>query len=279
MRMSVCRGYVYLMVATLGVLCVPGAASAQYRPMAMAGAAIAEDYRIEAAYHWWNAEPTLIVNSESLGILGSDVDLISDLGIAKKRLGVFDVTLKPGRKHRLRYQHLPIKYTTDAFPVTRAFVFNGQRFTVGLPVTTTVDFTTDTFGYNFDFLSFSRGFVGAGIHVMLTNIDVDLQSPIGNEFFAQSAPIPAFSFAGRGYLTPKFAVDAELRFFRIPESIEEQIDGDGSYSDFDIHGTYNFNRYVGAQLGYRRTTIFYSAEFDTGDLKFKGLYFGGVVRY
>ncbi len=58
-----------------------------------------------------------------------------------------------------------------------------------------------------------------------------------------------------------------------------QIEGDGSYNDFDIHATYNFNKYVGAQLGWRKTTIFYEADRDSGDLKFTGLYFGGVVRY
>lgn len=278
MRMSVCRVYGALFLGTLGLLASAATASAQYRPVS-SGPGIAEDYHIEASYNWWNAQPTLIVNSEALGILGTDVDLISDLGIEKKRLGKLDLVLKPGKKHRLRYQHLPITYTTDAFPVTREFVFNGQRYRVGLPVTTNVDFTTDTFGYTFDFLHFARGFVGAGVNVMLANIDVSLESPIGAEFVQQSAPIPAFNFSGRGYLTPNLSIDAEMKFFRIPESIERQIEGDGSYTDFDLHATYNINKYIGAQLGWRKTAMFYTAEADTGDLKFTGLYFGGVVRY
>jgi hypothetical protein len=142
-----------------------------------------------------------------------------------------------------------------------------------------VDFSNDTFGYEFDFLYFSRGFVGAGINATLTNIDVNLRSPIGAEFIETSAPIPSFNFAGRGYVTPNLAVDAELKFFRIPESIERQIEGDGSYTDFDIRGTYNINKYIGAHLGWRKTSVFYTVDNDTGDLKFKGLYFGGVVRY
>lgn len=262
----------------LGLLSAPAIASAQYRPAKNAGA-IGEDYHIEASYNWWNAEPSLIVNSESLGILGTDVDLVSDLGIEKHRLGVIDVVLKPSKKHRFKYQHLPITYTTDAFPVQRSFVFNGQRYNVGLPVTTTVDFTTDSFGYEYDFLYFKRGFVGASVNMKLTNIDVDLQSPIGAEFFKQAAPIPAFGFSGRGYVTPNLAVDSTLTLFRIPKSLEEQLDGDGSYTDFDLHATYNINKYVGTQLGWRKTTIFYSTTEDTGDLKFKGIYFGGVVRY
>ena len=80
-------------------------------------------------------------------------------------------------------------------------------------------------------------------------------------------------------MTPEFSIEAELSLFRIPDSISEQLDGDGSYTDFDLHGTYNFNKNVGAQMGWRRTRIFYNVDLDTGDLQFKGLYFGGVVRY
>lgn len=267
----------FLTVAVVGVLLAPHTAAAQYRPAA--SGAIGEDYHIEAAYSWWDAEPSLLVNSQALGILGTNVDLISDLGITKKRLGKFDLVLKPSRKHRFKFQRLPIKYEVDAYPVQRSFVFNGQRFTVGLPVSTTVDFSTYSFGYEYDFLYFPRGFVGANINLKYTNINVDLQSPIGAEFFTQAAPIPAVGFAGRGYITRNFAIDGEFTFFRIPDSIEEQLEGDGSYNDFDIHGTYNFNKYVGAQGGWKKTTIFYQGLSDSGDLKFSGIYFGGVVRY
>ena len=279
MPMSVCRVYVVVLLGTLGLLANSATATAQYRGRTQTPPAIGEDYHIEAAYGWWNADPDLIVNSESLGILGTDVDLISDLGITQHRLGKFDLVLRPAKKHRLKYQRLPIKYNVDAYPVQREFVFNGQRYTVGLPVTTSVDFSSHSFGYEYDFLYFKRGFVGANINMKLTNINVDLQSPIGAEFFEQPAPIPSFGFAGRGYIHPNVAVDAEMTFFRIPESLEETLDGDGSYNDFDLHFTYNVTKYVGTQVGWRKTTIFYEAAQDRGDLKFTGWYFGGVVRY
>ena len=279
MRMSVCRVYAFVSVVTLGLLAAPSAAQAQYRPLPPGGGGIAEDYHIEAAYGWWNAKPELIVRSESLGIPGTDVDLISDLGIKKHRLGKFNLVLKPTKKHRFKYEHLPIKYDTDAFPVPVSFVFNGQRYNIGLPVTTTVDFSTDSFGYEYDFIHQPWGFIGVNINAKLTTIDVNLESPVGTEFFRQVAPIPAFGFAGRGYVTPNVSIDGEFTFFRIPKSLEEQLEGDGSYNDFDLHATYNVNKYVGAQLGWRKTTIFYQTSTDTGDLKFTGLYFGGVVRY
>lgn len=277
--MSVCRVYVAVMLGALGVLLTSSDAAAQYRRPAAQEGVWGEDFHIEAGYTFWDAEPSLIVNSEALGIIGTDVDLIHDLGIEKKRLGMFNITLKPSKKHRFRFQRMPIKYEVDAYPVTREFVFNGQRYVVGLPVTTTVDFSTYSFAYEYDFLYFPRGFVGANIGVKYTNVDVDLQSPIGNEFVTAAAPIPAIGFVGRGYPTKHLSIDAELSLLRMPENLQQQIEGNGSYTDFDIHGTYNITKNVGAQVGWRRTAIFYNQDTDTGDLQFKGMYFGGVVRY
>jgi len=263
-------------LVALGAMAYPQPAAAQYRP---APDAIGEDYHIEAAFGWWNATPALIVNSESLGIIGTDIDLVSDLGIEKHRLGQLDLVLKPSAKHRFRFQRLPIKYSTDAYQVEREFVFNGQRYSIGLPVTTEVDFTTYRFGYEYDFLYFKRGFLGAMIDLKYTNVDVSLASPIHSEFVSAAAPIPTVGFAGRGYVLPNLALNGEISFFRTPDSLREQLDGEGSYTDFDLNATYNFNQYVGAKFGYRRTTVFYDVELDTGDLKFSGIYFGGVVRY
>ncbi len=260
----------------MGVAGAPADALAQYRPPAKA--AIGEDYHIEASFGWWNPDPSLIVNSEALGILGTDVNLVDDLGIEKKRLRKFDLVLRPARKHRFRFQYVPIRYIADS-QVTRSFVFNGQRYNVGLPVQTDANFKTYRFGYEFDFLQFKRGFVGALLDLKYTNIDVQLLSPIGSEFATAAAPIPTFGFVGRGYITPNFAVTGETSFFRVPDGLAAQLGGDGSYTDFDLNGTYNVNKYVGAQVGYRSVHVLYDVDNDNGSLKFKGLYFGGVVRY
>lgn len=278
MRMSVCRVFVVLSGVALGAL-LAAPAEAQYRPRAAAPDAVGEDYHIEAAYGWWDAEPSLVVQSESLGILGSNVDLISDLGVTQHRLGQFDVVLRPATKHRFRFQRLPIKYSVDAHQVTREFVFNGQRYTVGLPVTTNVDFTTFRFGYEYDFLYFRRGFIGALIDLKYTNVDISLESPIGAEFVKSAAPIPTIGVVGRGYVLPNLAVNGELSFFRMPESLKEQLEGEGSFTDFDVNATYNFTKNFGAKVGWRQLSVFYDVEADTGELKFTGLYFGGVVRY
>jgi len=56
-------------------------------------------------------------------------------------------------------------------------------------------------------------------------------------------------------------------------------DLEASMSDFDIYGTINFGSHVGGQFGYRSVTGTYTLDDDEGDLKMKGPYFGGIVRF
>lgn len=277
MRMSVCRVFVMFCLGAAALLAPAADAAAQYRPPPASGP-VGEEYRIEASYGWWDASPSLIVNSESLDLLGTDVDLIQDLGIEQRRLGKFNLVLRPGRKHRLRFERLPIHYEADAV-VERSFVFNGQTFNVGLPVQTNAKFDTYRFGYEYDFIYRSKGFIGALLELKYTNVDVELNSPIGNEFTRAAAPIPTIGLIARGYPTPKLAVTGEFSLFRMPESLATQLDGRGTYTDYDVNATYNFNRYVGMQAGYRKVDIFYDVELDSGTLKFTGIYFGTVIRY
>ena len=98
------------------------------------------------------------------------------------------------------------------------------------------------------------------------------------EFFKQTAPIPAINFAGRGYVTPNLSVDAEIAFFRIPSNIEATNRRRRQLQRFRHPRNLQHQQIVGAQLGWRKTTIFYEADLDCGDLKFSGFYFGGVVQ-
>lgn len=276
MRMSVCRVSVMFCLGVLALLGPAADASAQYR--GPAPESVGEDYHVEISYGWWDASPSLIVNSESLDILGTDIDLIEDLGIEQRKLGKFGLFLRPAKKHRLRFERLPIHYEADV-TVKRSFVFNGQTYNVGLPVQTAANFDTYRFGYEYDFLYKAKGFIGALLELKYTNVNVELESPIGSEFTKATAPIPTVGAVGRGYILPHLAINGEFSMFRMPESLATQLDGRGTYTDFDINATYNFTNNVGAHAGYRKVNIFYDVDLDSGTLKFTGLYFGSVVRF
>ena len=159
---------------------VLGSASAQ-RSAGPSARRSASRYNVEAALSFWSADPDLIVSSESLGIPGDDVDLINDLGIEKKRLS--ELRARPASGHQAQVPHpLHADQVRGEAVVQREFVFNGQRYRIGLPVSTEADFTTWRFGYEYDFIYRDRGYLGVLIDLKYTNVDVVLDSPIGAEF-------------------------------------------------------------------------------------------------
>jgi hypothetical protein len=263
------------MLAVAALVGLAANASAQFRPPLEPAAG--EDYKVEVSYGWWDAEPSLVVNSESLGIPGTDVDLVQDLGVEQKKLGRLNVVLRPATKHKFRFEYLPVRYEAEA-RIQRDFVFNGQLYRVGIPVNTEADYKTYRFGYEYDFLYRSRGFAGVLFDLKYTDVRVQLTTPAADpEFTSAVTPIPTIGFVGRGYAAKNLAIGGEVSFFRVPDAISE--DYDGEYTDWDIYGTVNFTNNVGATVGYRSIDVFYKAERDTGALKFTGLYFTGVVRF
>ncbi len=244
---------------------------------AVSEAAIGEGYHVEGGFTFWNADPKLVISSEALGIPGDDVDLVGDLGIEQKRLPELRLVLRPATKHKFRIQYLPIKYEAEAV-VKRDFVFNGLRYRVGLPVNTTADLTTYRFGYEYDFLYRSRGYAGVLLDLKYTNVDVNLDSPLGNAFAREIAPIPTIGFVGRGYAARNVAITGEVTFFKIPENLGKDEFG-GRYLDYDFYGTFNFSENAGVVVGLRSVDVQYFRDLDAGDLDFKGWYFGAVVRY
>jgi hypothetical protein len=250
-------------------------AAAQFDPPG-ANDAVGENYHVEFSLGWWDPDPQLTISSESIGIPGTDIDLVDDLGIEQKRLLELRGVLRPGKKHRFRISRTPIRYEAET-TITREFVFNGQRYRVGLPVSTEAQFDTWRFGYEYDFFYRSRGFIGVLFDLKYTDVDVELNSPIGLEFARAVAPIPTIGGVGRGYITKNLAINGEVNFFKIPENLDE--DYRGQYLDYDFNATYNFTNNVGAMFGLKSIDVFYQVEEDDGDLVFKGWYFGGVVRF
>ena len=261
--------------AVLGLGLSAAAAQAQYQVPNTSGV-VGEKYNIEVSYNFWKPTPVAIVNSEALGILGTDVDLVEDLGIEKHYLKDLRIVLRPAKKHRFRINYLPITYEAES-QVKREFVFNGLRYRVGLPVATTAKFTAWRFGYEYDFLYRERGFLGVLVDVKYTDVNVGLNSPIGDEFTKAVAPIPTLGGVARVYAAKNVALNAEASYLKIPESASDEYQG--RYVDFDIYATYNPHPNVGVQAGYRSIDVFYDAKNDSGTLTFKGLYFGATVRY
>jgi hypothetical protein len=270
------RLFTLALYCTLGLL-VPAAAHAQFTATPFSDPATGERYHIEGSFGWWNPSPEFEIASESLGVLGTRIDAVADLGIVQKRIPELRIVLRPARKHKFRLNYTPMSYSSVS-QVHREFVFNGIRYGVNLPVTTQLSWKTWHLGYEYDFIYRDRGFVGLVLQAKATDIQANLQAAsLGSEFARAQAPIPAIGGIGRVYVAPNISITGELDFFKIPSTIDERYQA--HYFDFDLYGTVNFNDFVGAQVGFRSLDLGYVFEDDHGNFKAKGLYFGGVVRY
>lgn len=259
----------------LGVLLLAVPASAQYQ--SLSEPATGETYRVEIAGALFNPTPTLLISSEGLGIPGDQIDFVQEFELEDKTFKQLRIVLRPGKKHKFRYEFVPIRYENET-RITRSFVFNGQRYNVSLPVLAELKWNAMRFSYEWDFVYTDYGYVGLVLDLKYTDVEAALSnSLIGREFARAQAPIPAIGGTGRVYVVPNVSITGEFTMFRLPEGIDE--DYRARYYDFDLYGTVNFTDNFGVQLGYRSLSVFYEIESDAGDLKMKGLYFGGAVRF
>jgi hypothetical protein len=243
--------------------------------------ATGETYHFEIGFAYWDPTPEIVISSESLGIPGDSVDFVKTFGLEKTKFRQVKAVLRPGTKHKLRFEYTPIKYENQQ-TVETSFVFNGQRYTIGLPVESEIDWKAYRFGYEYDFVYRDRGFVGFIAEAKYTDITATLTANLAGvsrtEFTHARGPIPSVGVIGRAYVVPNISITGEFSGFPEVGTTGSSRYG-GKYYDFDLYGTVNFTNNIGAQVGYRSFDASYKVNRDTGSLKLKGLYFGVVARF
>jgi hypothetical protein len=251
---------------------------AQFQPQRISDPATGERYHIEAAIGLWGPNADMEVSSEQFNIPGSRIDFKQDLGLEDQRFPEFHLVLRPAKKHKFRFQYIPIKYEQGPVSVTRDIVFNGQLYQVGVNVTSHLDWRAYRFGYEYDFISRDRFFIGFVLDAKYTDVSAGLAVPgLLREDISAQAPIPAIGGIFRAYVVPNISITGEVTGFSVPEGLIE--DTRGRYIDVDVYGTINFTNYIGLMAGYRSLDVGYTVETDLGDFRLNGLYFGAVVRY
>jgi hypothetical protein len=273
------RSALRLYAAAFVAILAAAPASAQFVPRPLEEPAVGERYHIEASAGFWSPAAAMAISSESLGIPGDMIDFKKDLGLQDRRFNELHLVLRPARIHKLRFQYIPIRYEQSA-TLTRSIVFNGQRYTVGIPVNSSLHWKAYRFSYEADVVTRDRWFAGFILDAKYTDVSAALATPILSEAARAQAPIPAVGGIGRVYVAPNISITGETTIFNLgwlPESLVE--DSQGHYVDIDVYGTVNFTNNIGAQIGYRKFDLGYLVEKDTGSFVLKGLYFGVVARY
>lgn len=250
-------------------------AEAQYEVPRTSTGAVGETYWIEVMGGFWSPSPEGTIQSEQFGITSDPIDFVDDLEFPSKRFTDFRAVLHPGRKHKLRVQYVPVAYSSEPV-LQRSIVFNGIRYDVGLPVNTEFEWKVWRFGYEYDFVSRDKFFVGAILEAKYTQIKASLVSPVNDEFTSAKGPIPSVGGIARVYVIPNAAITFEISGIKIPR-IDDKYEA--KYIDWDLYGTYNITKNFGVTAGYRVMDVMFLADQDGGTMNLKGLYFGGLARF
>ena len=229
-----------------------------------------EDFHVEAGVMLWKPSPDILLTS---GTLGTPVDFVDTFAVNDKWLADLRVVLKAARKHKLRVSLEPIKYEGTE-TLTQTIRFRGQTYAVGVPTTATLDWTLVRVGYEWDPIVTERGFAGLIFDLKYNQLKAQLSSPVITQTYERNIAVPTIGGIWRGYLSPHFAVTAELTGLKFDHG-----DVNSTVYDFDIYGTGHFGRTAGVQFGYRSMNIDYTSDTDTGNLKMKGPYIGAFARF
>ncbi len=248
----------------------------------------AEKFVLELGLMFWTPTPELLIQSGALAQIGeSDVDLVREFEIEDTRFRDFQATLKAGRKHKIRVNHVKMEYD-EAAVLQRTFTFAGQTFPISVPATALITWDLWRFGYEWDFVAMDRGLLGVIVDLKYNRINAELAAEgIGSSVTEAKAPVPTIGFIARVYPHRALSLTTEFTGFSVPGFVGERIsdslgnddDFEAKMYEFDLYATYNFGGHVGVRGGYRRLSAEYLIEDDAGDLKLKGWYWGGLLRF
>jgi hypothetical protein len=237
-----------------------------------AGGPVGENYTIEVEGRMWNVKLDSTVKIVQSGI-GTDVNLVSDLGFDERK-NFFEgrLQVKFARKHKFNLEYIPLKWDADKV-ITRTVEFNGQTYTAGTRVQSSVDFKFFKGGYEYDFLAGSLGFLGGTLDVLAVNATVQLAAPALAIDLKEdkTIPIPMIGLVGRVY--PIKWVNLTAKASGLPA-------GDYGYV-FDGEASLNINpiKYLGISGGYRYFMVKVKYNDNSLDYRLDGPFVGLTLRF
>jgi hypothetical protein len=268
-RSALTRHVCLALAAVIVVLLTPGRAAAQVKP------AIGEKYFAEIITTWWGSRPSGTLQTDRLDEIGGGVDLAGDFGFEEQRFREFRATVKFAKKHKARFQYTPMVYTAESV-LTRDIDFGGETFPISLPIESELSWKVWRFGYEWDFIYTSRGFLGVLVEARQTELKASIQSILASAEASAEAPVPGIGVVARVYPLPDLAVHFEFSGMSVGDLIEGV---EGTNTEMDLSATINITNNFGGLFGWRRTNTDLTIDNDRGSLTFNGWYFGLAVRY
>ena len=155
-----------------------------------------EDFRVEATLGVWRHNTRGQLQSGALPI-----DLHADLFLFNRSTFDGRVVVKPGRKHRIFVEGNPFRLEGQSL-LSRSLIYEGRTYSFRETVVSNADLTYIAAGYQYDFLSSTRGHLGvqaAGAYLSATGT---LASGSISATGSYTLGMPLAGIEGRAFLLP-----------------------------------------------------------------------------
>ncbi|MBI5816450.1 MAG: hypothetical protein HZB29_12665 [Nitrospinae bacterium] len=254
-------------LALLSIFIIAPAAFAQSDGSSSYG----EQFTFEIRGLYWNSSLQNIVRADSGSLKGTDIDLVSDLGLDNnKGLPFGQVEIKFAERHKLIADYISFSYTGNKV-VSENLVFNGVSYPVASRVQTALDLKSARIGYEYDLVRDPLGYLAFRLaaNYVYAKAQVVTAGALSNSI-SMDAWAPVVGISAR--LTPVSMV-----------SISAEVAGVGfeksSVLDSSIYLDVNPIPNVGLTAGWRNIRIVVDVDGKKADTQWSGPFGGVAVRF
>ena len=269
----------------------PAPAQAPAEPVAPVIALIGEEYRVELQIGAFVTMPSSVLYSDTEStstvvngvttttvVNGTNVDFKGLLGLKNQVFPEAHVTVRLAPKHKLRGEYIRMFYKQTVTSLPSNFNFNGQTYLAGQTVESTLHWNEWNVAYEFDPLVADRGYIGGMVAASSLNLSGATANTAQSGTASVNILMPGLGATGRYYVSGNLSVTGDFLYFYLPGSATSThghiLEGGG-------YITYNINKHVGAQVGFRvfDTAHTWGSPLNTGSMTIPGPFVGGTAHF
>ncbi|HEU4618297.1 MAG TPA: hypothetical protein VFV10_09660 [Gammaproteobacteria bacterium] len=221
-------------------------------------------------------EPSTSVRLDSASGVGTDIDLESDLGLAKTTtVARLDGYFWLGSRGRLDFSLF--RYSRDASrTIDRTLEFGDREYPINTVVSTSADVTIFKAAYTFAVVQRQRGFFGVtgGLYTASSRLELNATNLGVDESNDVDAPLPVVGVRGSYAIGDRIALRGSVEWFGVTAN-----KASGRLTDASIGADYSFNDRVALGVAYNDVNVDVSSTNDRGRETNLDWGYGGPLLY
>lgn len=229
---------------------------------------------IEASLGTWTPAPAIRLSADADGIVGSEINLRTELQLPRRPQWDVRVNLQPVRRHGFTVEYLPLMASATSV-LARHVTFVGATYRSGQPVDASLAWHTVRAGYRYTLLARETWSLGLNVDLWHSDLRLRLQSGSTDREGKSTLPIPGIGTSLRWNVSPRAWISAEGSMFVIPDKPDHHFGG--RYVNASGSAAWRLTPRLAAQAGVRVIDMRHLGKVNTGFGRITALYAGVVV--